>query len=82
MAEKKTSIVVDGTEYIYEEMTPKQQTLVNHVADLDRKISNMQFNLDQLNIGRQAFANLLAEEMKAPIEGEIVQQPLNIDTQQ
>jgi len=82
MAEKKTPIFVDGTEYIYEEMSPKQQALVNHVADLDRKISNMQFNLDQLNIGRQAFANLLAEEMKAPVEGEIVQQPLNIDTQQ
>ena len=82
MAEKKTPIVVDGTEYIYEEMSPKQQTLVNHVADLDRKISNMQFNLDQLNIGRQAFANLLAEEMKAPVEGETTQVPLNIDTQQ
>lgn len=80
--QEKTPISVDGISYNFEDMTDKQKTLVNHIADLDRKINNMQFNLDQLSIGRQAFANLLAEEMKATIEDEVVQQKLNIDTQQ
>jgi len=36
---------------------------VNHVHDLDRKIGSSQFNLDQLNVGRNAFMNLLTESL-------------------
>ena len=62
MAEtKKTSITVDDVEYFYEDMTQQQQVLVNHISDLDRKIGSSQFNLDQLNVGKNAFVNLLKE---------------------
>jgi hypothetical protein len=44
-------------------MTQEQQMLVNHVADLDRKINSTAFNLDQLNVGKQAFVNLLKESL-------------------
>ena len=77
---EKTPIQIDGVEYNFEDMSDKQKMLVNHVADLDRKIANAQFNLDQLNVGRQAFANLLAEEVKAVSEEQPVQQPLAIET--
>ncbi len=41
MAEKKTTpIVIDDVEYQYEDMTSEQQVLINHVADLDRKIGS------------------------------------------
>ena len=60
MAEtKKTPITIDDVEYSFEDMTDEQKTLVNHVADLDRKIASSRFNLDQLNVGRDAFVNLL-----------------------
>jgi len=69
MAEKKTTpIVIDDKEYMFEDMTEQQQTLVNHVADLDRKIRSAQFSLEQLQVGRDAFMNMLkaslAEEPK------------------
>ena len=38
--------------------------MVNHVADLDRKISSTQFNLDQLSVGRQAFMNMLTQQLE------------------
>jgi hypothetical protein len=38
--------------------------MVNHVHDLDRKLSSAQFNLDQLNVGRGAFMNMLTESLK------------------
>jgi hypothetical protein len=60
---KKTSITIDDVEYFYEDMTQEQQVLVNHVADLDRKIGSSQFNLDQLNVGKNAFVNLLKEAL-------------------
>jgi hypothetical protein len=60
---KKTSITIDEVEYFYEDMTQEQQVLVNHLADLDRKIGSSQFNLDQLNVGKNAFFNLLKEAL-------------------
>jgi hypothetical protein len=67
MAEKKTTpIVIDDVEYTFEDMTQEQQAFVNHVADLDRKINSTKFNLDQLNVGRGAFINML----KASLEEE------------
>ena len=69
MGEKKTTpITIDDVEYIFEDMTQEQQLLVNHVADLDRKIASTQFNLDQLSVGKQAFVQLLKEKLTAPVE--------------
>ena len=66
MAEtKKTPITIDDVEYIFEDMTPQQQVMVNHIADLDRKIGSSQFNLDQLNVGKNAFVKLLKEALEA-----------------
>ena len=63
MENKKTPIKVDEVEYMYEDMTQEQQSLVNHIEDLARKINSSQFNLDQLRIGQQAFVNLLKESL-------------------
>jgi hypothetical protein len=61
---KKTSITIDEVEYFYEDMTQEQQALINHLADLDRKIGSSQFNLDQLNVGKNAFIDLIKESLK------------------
>ena len=63
--QKKTSVQIDETEYFFEDLTEKQQILVNHVADLDRKIGSARFNLDQLQVGRDAFMSLLKQELEA-----------------
>lgn len=62
--DKKTPVVIDNVEYFFEDMTDEQKTLVNHVADLDRKIASSRFNLDQLNVGRDAFVNLLKKALE------------------
>ena len=61
--EKKTPVFVDDVEYTFEDMTDQQKALVNHISDLDRKISTTQFNLDQLTVGKNAFVNLLKEAL-------------------
>ena len=68
--DKKTPITVNDIEYFVEDMTEEQRTLLNHVQDLDRKLSNAQFNMDQLAIGREAFVNRLAASLEAPAEAE------------
>jgi len=60
MAEKKTTpIVIDDKEYTYEDMTAEQQEMVNHVADLDRKLQSTRFNMTQLEGGRKFFIDML-----------------------
>ena len=69
MAKKeKTPITVNDKEYLVEDMTEQQVTMLNHVQDLDRKLANAQFNLDQLNVGREAFVNMLAASLEVPAE--------------
>ena len=74
MENKKTPITIDNVEYQFEDLTTEQQALFNHCVDLDRKISSSQFNLDQLNVGKNAFITLLKQSLEAPIEkAEVVQ---------
>ena len=70
--DKKTPIKIDEVEYMYEDMTQEQQMIVNHIEDLPRKIGSSQFNLDQLNVGKQAFVNLLKESLTKPVEEKVV----------
>ena len=67
---EKTPITVNDIEYNVEDMNDKQKAYLNHVQDLDRKLGNAQFNLDQLSIGRQKFVELLAESLENPGEVE------------
>ena len=60
MAEKQTkTIVINDKEYTEDQLTNEQKMMVNHIADLDRKIGSTKFNLDQLNVGRSAFLQML-----------------------
>jgi hypothetical protein len=64
MGEKKTTpITIDNVDYTLEDLTQEQQVLFNHCLDLDRKISSAQFNLDQLQVGKQAFFNMLKDSL-------------------
>jgi hypothetical protein len=68
---EKTPITVNDIEYIVEDMTDEQRTMLNHVNDLERKLANARFNLDQLAIGRDAFVNMLAQSLEVA-EAEVV----------
>jgi len=69
MAEKKTNTIsINDVEYTEDQLTDQQKVMINHVADLDRKIKSTQFNLDQLSVGRSAFMNLVTASLEAPAE--------------
>ena len=60
MAEKQTkTISINGTDYTEDQLTDQQKVMINHIGDLDRKIGSTQFNLDQLQVGKQAFMDML-----------------------
>jgi hypothetical protein len=67
---EKNLITVNDIEYDIADFTDAQKAMLNHVQDLDRKLGNAQFNLDQLSVGREAFVKMLADALEAPAEGE------------
>ena len=60
--ENKT-ITVNDVEHNVEDLTEQQVVMCNHVADLDKKLGNLRFNMDQLAVGREAFVNMLAASL-------------------
>ena len=63
--EEKKTIIIDEVEHIYEDLTGEQQIMVNHIADLQRKIASSQFNLQQLEFGKEAFVKALKDSIEA-----------------
>ena len=55
---------IDGTEYDVNDFNENQILLLNHCADLDRKIGSTQFQLQQLQVGKDAFLAMLKEALK------------------
>jgi hypothetical protein len=62
---EKASITVNDKKYFIEDMTDEQKTMINHIQDLTRKIESSQFNLEQLNFGKNAFVNSLSQSLEA-----------------
>lgn len=65
--EKKTITVNDKT-YNVEDLNDQQIAMVNHITDLDRKLANARFNVDQLQVGREAFVSMLAAALETKDE--------------
>ena len=64
MADNTQTISVDGVEYDFDELSETQQVIVNHLADLENKLAAARFNLDQLQVGRDAFYTMLKAELE------------------
>jgi hypothetical protein len=58
-------------------MTEQQQMLLNHVADIERKIGSTKFQLDQLQVGRDAFFTMLKAALEAKPEEAVTDVTVN-----
>jgi len=69
--ENKQTVVISGEEHNVADLSQEQVVLLNHVADLENKIRQISFNLDQAHGGRNHFMSLLTasfEEKVEPVE--------------
>ena len=62
--QKKTPVIVNNKEYFAEDLTNQQKSMLNHIQDLDRKLKSAKFNVDQLNVGREAFISMLSKSLE------------------
>jgi hypothetical protein len=61
---KPQMITIDNVEHNLDEMTDEQKLLVQHCLDLDRKIGTTQFQLQQLQVGKDAFIRMLKDSLE------------------
>ncbi len=73
--EQKPVLNLDDKEYVIEDMTDEQKMMVNHINDLQNKQNTNTFMADQLQVGKEAFINMLRTSLEAPeeVEGEVVE---------
>jgi hypothetical protein len=57
-------VTIDGIDYPLDDFTDQQKLMLNHVADLDRKLNSAKFSVDQLQVGRDAFFKMLKDSLE------------------
>lgn len=63
MVEEKKTITIDDVEYTEDQLTNEAKACINHIGSLDQKIASTEFNLTQLQVGREAFVVRLKHEL-------------------
>jgi hypothetical protein len=66
MNDEKQMITIDGKEYDYDELENNEQYLVNQIRDLNAKIAQAQFGLDQLRVAQDSFTKMLIASVNEP----------------
>ena len=61
--DKKPIITIDDVEYEQDQLSDAAKACINHINSLDQKIASAQFNLTQLQVGRDAFMQRLKAEL-------------------
>ena len=72
--EEKPTLVFEDNNYVIEDLSEKAQYLVGQLQDLAQQGSATRARLDQIEVARQGFTDMLREELsEAPAEGEVVE---------
>ena len=62
------TVSIDGVEYKVEDLSDRAKRLIDHVADLDRKAASMDFQREQIQLGRDTAFKLLKEALESAPE--------------
>jgi hypothetical protein len=65
---EKPVLNLDDKEYVIEDMTDEERAMVNHINDLQNKQNTNAFMADQLQVGKEAFINMLRTSLTEEVE--------------
>ena len=66
--EQKPVLSLDDKEYVIEDMTDEQKQMLNHINDMQNKLNTNAFMKEQLEVGKEAFINMLRASLTAEPE--------------
>jgi len=70
VTEDKKVITINDVEYTEDQLSDEAKACINHLGSLDQKIASAQFNLTQLQGGREFFLGRLKAELPQEVAAE------------
>lgn len=73
--QEKPTLVFDDNNYVIEDLSEKAQYLVGQLQDLAQQGNATRARLDQIEVARNGFTEMLREELTAePAEADVVEE--------
>ena len=63
MTTEAKKVTIDDVEYDLATFTEEQRAYLAHIQDIDAKMAQTRFQMDQLNVGRGAFFTMLKNSL-------------------
>ena len=73
------TVTIDNTEYNVDDLSDQAKRLIDHVSDLDRKAASMDFQREQIQIGRDAAFAMLKQSLPQQVKDAEVKNDVNSD---
>ena len=64
MTEESPKVLLNDVEYDVADLSEEQRVMVAHISNLDAKLADARFNVDQLTVARQAFVDMLSKSIE------------------
>jgi len=64
MTEEKNIITINDKEYNVAELDQNQQYFIAQIKDLDVKVGNLKFQLDQVSVAKDSFTQALIKSVE------------------
>ena len=64
MVEEQKTITIDGQDFTEDQLSDEAKVCINHIGSLDQKINSANFNLTQLQGGREFFMAKLKQALE------------------
>jgi prefoldin subunit 5 len=75
--QEKPTLTFEDNNYVLEDLSDRAKYIVGQLQDLLQQMSATRARLDQIEVCKKGFEDLLREELaEEPAEGEIVEPPM------
>ena len=64
MSEESPKVILNDVEHDVADLSEEQRVMVAHISNLDAKLADARFNVDQLTVARQAFVDMLSKSVE------------------
>ena len=75
MTEESPKVVLNDVEYDVADLSDEQRVMVAHISNLDAKLADARFNVDQLSVARQAFVDMLSKSVEQVTDADYADVP-------
>ncbi len=75
MTEESPKVVLNDVEYDVADFSEEQRVITAHISNLDAKLADARFNVDQLTVARQAFVDMLSKSVEQVTDADYADVP-------